>query len=82
MLVQQYSKHVTSLAFCIRPSHDMDTEYFQRDMLARVRLGILAQGVFQLESCEDFQAFSRNHFSKIPRKAGGSIRAFRSQIVR
>ena len=25
-------------------------------------------GVFQLESCEEFQAFSCNHFAKIPRK--------------
>ena len=37
---------------------------------------------FQLESCEEFQAFSRNHFARIPRQVGISIRSFRSQIVR
>ena len=38
-------------------------------------------GVFQLESCEEFYVFSRNHFAKIPRNLGVSIRLFRSQIV-
>ena len=39
-------------------------------------------GVFQLESCEEFKAFSRNHVAIIPHKVGVSIRPFRSQIVR
>ena len=39
------------------------------------------KGGFQLECCEDFQAFSRNHFAKIPRKVGASTRPFCSRVV-
>ena len=36
------------------------------------------RGVFQLESCEEFLGYSRNHFAIIPCKVGVSIRPFRS----
>ena len=40
------------------------------------------RGIFQLEICEDFQAFFQNTLAKDPRKVGVSIRPFRSHIVR
>ena len=38
-------------------------------------------GGFQSKNCEEFYAISHNHFAKIPRKLGVSIRPFYSQIV-
>ena len=51
-------------------------------MKSALLIYILWGGVFQLESCEENQAFSRNHLAKIPRKVSLSIRPFRSEFVR
>ena len=42
-------------------------------LIIRTGVFMCARGVFQLEICEEIQAFSRNHFANFPRKVGGSL---------